>query len=154
MLLDPLEEQLDLPAALVERADGGRRQGELVGQEHQRLARFGVLEADAPQMLRVIAAGGLTVQGDGLVADDAGRAVCRRRVDAVSIHIGLRTGDEESASSVKSIQALEVDIAAIHDVDGAGLRDQSIERMDVMQLAIRDVDEAWGRHAACHPRCG
>src|SRR5712691_6500903 len=56
MLLDPLEEQLDLPAALVEGADGGRWQGELVGKEHQRLARFCILEADAPQMLRVIAA--------------------------------------------------------------------------------------------------
>src|SRR5450432_1482131 len=106
MLLDPLEEQLDLPAALVEGADGGRRQGELVGKEHQRLARFWILEADAPQMLRVIAAGGLTVQGDGLVTDDAGRAVRRRRVDAMSIDIGLRTGDEECASSVKPMQAL------------------------------------------------
>jgi hypothetical protein len=37
MLLDPLEEQLNLPAALVELADGGGRQGEMVGDEHELL---------------------------------------------------------------------------------------------------------------------
>jgi hypothetical protein len=45
MLLDPFEEQFDLPAAFVERADGRGRQPELVGEEHQRSARFGVPQA-------------------------------------------------------------------------------------------------------------
>ena len=44
VLLDPLEEQLDLPAALVERTDGQRRQDRVVGQEDQGLACLGVLE--------------------------------------------------------------------------------------------------------------
>ena len=35
MLLDPLEEQLDLPSALVKGADGHGRQTELIGEEHQ-----------------------------------------------------------------------------------------------------------------------
>ena len=49
MLLDPLEEEFHLPAAFVERADGGGRKREVVGDEDQRLAGLGVLEADAPQ---------------------------------------------------------------------------------------------------------
>ncbi len=44
MRLDPLEEQLDLPAALVERTDRQGRELEMVGQKHQRLGCFGVLE--------------------------------------------------------------------------------------------------------------
>ena len=52
MLLDPFEEQFDLPAALVERADRRGRQPELIGEEHQRFSRFGVPEADAPQVFR------------------------------------------------------------------------------------------------------
>ena len=52
MELDPLEEELHLPAAFVERADGGDRKGEVVGDEHQRLIGFGVLEADAPRKPR------------------------------------------------------------------------------------------------------
>ena len=59
MLLDPFEEKLDLPAALVEGADRGCRQGELVGEKHQRLFQFGVLEANAAQMIRIVLAGGV-----------------------------------------------------------------------------------------------
>ncbi len=50
MLLDPLKEQLHLPACLIERAEGGCRQDEVVGQEHQRLAGLVVFKADAAQM--------------------------------------------------------------------------------------------------------
>ena len=37
VLLDPFEEEFDLPAAFVECGDGGRRQSGVVGEEHQRL---------------------------------------------------------------------------------------------------------------------
>jgi len=36
----------------------------------------------------------------------------------------------------------EIDIAPIHDVDCARLREQQVERVNVVQLAIRNVDEA------------
>ena len=47
MLVDPLEEQFDLPARLVERTDGACRQDELVGEEDERRGGFGILETDA-----------------------------------------------------------------------------------------------------------
>ena len=53
VLFDPLEEQFDLPATLVERADRERWQRGVVGQEDQRFARLRVLEWNAPQMLRI-----------------------------------------------------------------------------------------------------
>ena len=40
VLLDPLEEQLDLPAALVERSDCQRRQSHVIGQEDECFARL------------------------------------------------------------------------------------------------------------------
>ena len=52
--------------ALVEGADGGGRQHALVGQEHQRLARLWVFEANAPQMLGVVLAGLKAGERDGL----------------------------------------------------------------------------------------
>ena len=50
MLLDPLEEQFDLPAALVQSGNGQRRQDGVVGQEHQRFASFQIFEPDAPHL--------------------------------------------------------------------------------------------------------
>ena len=82
MLLDPFEKQLDLPATFVEGADRGGRRGELVCQKHQRLSGFGVLEADTAQMIRIVLAGGVAIQRDGLVGDDADRPLGRRGVDA------------------------------------------------------------------------
>src|SRR5271168_3374631 len=54
MLLDPFEEQFDLPATFVESADGRRWQAELVGEEHQRSSRLGVPQADAPQVFGIV----------------------------------------------------------------------------------------------------
>jgi hypothetical protein len=48
MLFDPLEEQLDLPTALVDLGDSEGRQREFVGQEDESSVQFGVVESDAP----------------------------------------------------------------------------------------------------------
>jgi len=77
MLLDPFEEQLDLPTATIKIGNALRRQVEMVGQEDQRLALgiFDLCTSDRRwKMLLRIKAG----QRAQLIADDAGRAVCRR----------------------------------------------------------------------------
>ncbi len=49
MLLDPFEEQFDLPTALIELRDGPCGHGEVVGQKDQRLAGLRIAIADAAQ---------------------------------------------------------------------------------------------------------
>ena len=89
MLLDPFEEQLHLPSTFVQRADRQRRQRELIGQEHQYLACLGVAEADAPKVGRVAFGGVVTVERDGLVADQSGAAIHWRRVHTARIEVSL-----------------------------------------------------------------
>jgi hypothetical protein len=43
---------------------------------------------------------------------------------------------------MQPMEAGEIDVAAIHDVDGARFREQQVESVDVVQLAVRNVDEA------------
>ena len=50
----------------------------MVGQEYQHLAGAGVLEADAAQVRRIMPVALLALEGDGLVAEDTGRAIRRR----------------------------------------------------------------------------
>ena len=116
MLLDPREEQIDLPAAHIESADGRCRKGALVGDEHQRLARLGVLEADAPQVLAIELAGLDAGERNGLVADDTAGPVGRRGVDPSCIYVRLGTRDEERAGWMEGMKPREVDVATIHDV--------------------------------------
>ena len=47
---------------------------------------------------------------------------------------------------MQGVQALEVDVAAIHDVVGARLGNQQVEDVDVVNLAVGDFDE--GRDVA------
>ena len=41
------------------------------------------------------------------------------------------------------MEAGEIDIGAIHDIDGARFRDQQVERVDIGEFAVRNMDKAW-----------
>ena len=141
MLLDPLEEEFDLPPTAIELGDGERRQGEVVGQEDQRLAGFRILEPNAAE--RCIEALALVEadEGDGLVADQPGRAIDWMRVAALGLEVRLAAGHEEAAGLVEAVETLEVEEAAIHDVERAGLGQELIEDVDLVHLAVADIDE-------------
>ena len=57
MLLDPLEEQFNLPAAAVQFGDAERGQREVVGEEDEVLLGVGVIVAYTPQLLGIGGAG-------------------------------------------------------------------------------------------------
>jgi len=42
---------------------------------------------------------------------------------------------------MQPVQAQEVDVATIHDVEGASFRNQLIEAVHVVQLAVADMDK-------------
>jgi len=67
VLLDPFEEQLDLPAGLVDLSDRGGGQSEVVGQEHEVLSGFRVAVTNSAKRDRA-ASRLAAVHVDGLVA--------------------------------------------------------------------------------------
>ena len=152
MLLDPFEEQFHLPAQLVERADRGGRKVEGIGQKDQRLAVLGILEANAPQVLGIVSLRVEAIQGDTLVAHDPVGLVASVGIDPMRRQIRLGAGDKEGPSLMQRIEAGEIDIAPIHDVEGTRLRYQQIECVDVRHLAVGDVNE--GRDGAAQIQQG
>ena len=87
-----------------------------------------------------------TGKNDGLIADQSRGAVDGMRITTLSLEIRFAAGHEEAAGFVKAVQPLEVEIAAIHDVERAGLGQQLIEDVDLVHLAVADVEE--GRDVA------
>ena len=57
----------------------------------------------------------------------------------LEIRLGAR--DEESTRQMQAMQASEVDITPIHDVDRASFRSQQIQCMYIVQLAVGDMDK-------------
>ena len=63
-------------------------------------------------------------------------------MDPVGVEIGFGRSYEEHAGLVRHVQPGEIDLSAIHQVGRARLGKQQIKRVNVMQLAVRNVDEA------------
>jgi len=141
MLLDPFEEEFDLPAAAIELGDGQRRHGEVVGQKDQRLARFWIAIADAAHGDGIIVLGVQAGEHHGLVETQAGGFVHGAGVTPGAAEVVFGAGDEESATLVDAMPAGEVEIAAIHEVERAGVPDELVEDIDVMHTARGDNDD-------------
>jgi hypothetical protein len=60
----------------------------------------------------------------------------------MSVEIGLGASHEEGACLMQPAQAAKVDIPSIHDVDGTSLGYQHVKRVNIVQLAVRDMDKA------------
>src|SRR2546423_7459541 len=89
-------------------------------------------------MFGVTPAGIVTIESNGLIADDPNGTVARGGIDPVGIHVRFGTGDKEGAGQMQPMEPDEIDIAAIHHVDGARFREEQIERVDIVQLAVRE----------------
>src|SRR6266446_2754900 len=142
ILFDPTKKKFHRPAALVQGANGQRRQSRVIGQEHQRLVRFRVLEADTTHVLWVMLATVEAVQRYGLVADNTGGSVGRARVDAPCIYVPFGAGDKEASGLMQTKQPFEVEVAAVHDIEGAWLESQDIQDVDIVEFPVADVNEA------------
>jgi len=68
VLLDPFEEQFDLPAATIELRDGQCGQFEIVGEKHKSPVVLGVVEGDATQGVRIEFRGLDAAENNRLVA--------------------------------------------------------------------------------------
>ena len=141
MLLDPFEEEFDLPAAAIEFGNGQRGHGEVVGQKDQRLARFWIAIADAAHGDGIIVLGVKPGEHHGLVETQAGGFVHGAGVTAGAAEVLFGAGDEESAALMNPMPAGEVEIAAIHDVERASFPGQLVEDVDIMNTASGDNDD-------------
>ena len=141
VLLDPFEEQLHLPTLAVQVGNQLGLQSEVVGQKHQALA--GVVLDDHPAQRRgVILARIMCRQHARLIAQH-GRIdpIHWVRVTPLELGIALGSGDKEGLRLVNHEQPCEVQVAPIHQVKRARLQDQIVHHIDLVRLAVGDVNE-------------
>ena len=56
-------------------------------------------------------------------------------------NVGFGAHDEEGRTEREAVQSLEIDVAAVHDVERPGLRPDLVEDVDVMHFAVRNADK-------------
>lgn len=141
VLLNPFEEQLDLPAALVIVGDLGRIAIGDVGQQDNILIVFRIDQANPSQGFRVTMLALLSRQPDDLVTLQPARRIDRRRGFPVESQVLFGPDHKAAATGVQVIQALVIQIGAIHDVDAAGQDRDYIQDVYIVGLAVGDMDK-------------
>ena len=144
VLLDPLEKEFYLPPAFVKRSNRERGQRGVVGQKHQRLARLGIVEPAAPQVLGVVLAGVETIEHDALVADHPRGLVGLGRVHSAGVDTALSTRDEEFPGLMHLVKLGEVQITPIHHVERARLHWQDVQHFDVVPFSLAKSISTFG----------
>ena len=143
MLLDPFEEQFDLPAGLVQPRDGQSRFAEVVCQKHEFLARRRIGVSDATQGVGVAVMRVKAFQNNRLIETDAHALLDRMGITALEPEVVFGPGDKEGSVAMDTVQSREVQITAVHDVERAGFDGQVVEDVDVVNLAGGNNDKGW-----------
>ena len=141
VLLDPFEKQFDLPALAVQVCNQLGFEGEVVGQKRDALASV-VFDHHTSQRGGIVLAGIKDGQPTCLIAHDV-------RVDPVygvgvtplEFGIGLGASDEEGVGLMDHKQSLEIQVPTIEQVIRARLDVQQIQGVDLVGLAVADVNE-------------
>ena len=104
MLLDPFEEQFDLPALTIQVGNEFWLQGEVVGQKRNALSCF-VLDHHSAQRCRIVLAGIEHREHTDLIADDGGSAAIHRiGVASPELRVALCTRHEEGLGLMNYVQ--------------------------------------------------
>ena len=142
MLLDPAEQEFDLPSALVEGCNLNCRAFEIVGDESDRPA-FVTFDLDASQWDRqtgIALAGERYIGiGDDLEPIATGLAhvamLCRAQA-----RVGFDPRNQESLGGVDLLPPAKVIIAFVENVGGAGFEFGLTADLDVVDGRIRNLD--------------
>ncbi len=129
-----------LPAVLADLGDGGCREVQVVGQEHQRRAVVAD-ELDPPQQMGAVLLRLDARQADHVVADHATVLRDRSLLDHLVGGVVLHPGDEPDPLVVPATEQLVVDVAAVDDQHAVRRQFQRLSDADVVDLASGDHAE-------------
>ena len=141
VLLDPFEKQFDLPALAVQVCNQLGLESEVVGQKSYSLARL-VLDHHASQRGGIVLTGIKDGQHTYLVAHDIRvGSVYGIGVTPLELGIGLGAGDEEGVGLLDHKKSLKIQVPAIEQVIGARLDVEQVQGVDLVGLAVADMNE-------------
>ena len=141
VLLDPFEKEFDLPAVFVDRRNGQRGQVEVIRNKDKRFASLGIHIANAPDPFGVVPLSLCSFESNNLVAPQAAPGVDVVRFDHIKAHVALGPQNEECAAAMNPVEALEIDISPVHDIDASGLEQNRIEDVHVVNAPVCDADK-------------
>ena len=124
-------------------ADGDGWQVEVIGQERQMTLSLFIEEANAAERVGIFLARCCRGQHDRVIGAKSDARIHRARVSPSQKNAFLGARDEERAAAVKDMKAGEINVRAIHDVEGVGLGHDGVKDIDVVHFSIGNLNESW-----------
>lgn len=141
VLLDPLEEKFNLPAALVNRGNGKGGKIEVICKKDQPFPRSRIDITDASQPTGIIPLPFFGLKPDSLVAPQAGRFIDRPRFKDIETCVAFGADHEIRTGRLDSEQSGEIQITTIKNVDASGVVVDLVHEVDVVDRTIGDPYE-------------
>src|SRR5690349_12939521 len=135
MLLDPAEKQFDFPTTPIQLGDRQSGQEKIVGEKHKTFLTRPIEVAHPAQSFGITPLGHGIVEHHDLIALQAGLLVDDLRIQPPAIESLFRSRHKESSGQLDAIESFEVEVAAVHEVNGTGFPDQLIEDIDFVNLS-------------------
>jgi hypothetical protein len=101
------------------------------------------LKSNPSELTGVMSLGSIASKDDRLIADHASLSIVGLGVNTPQLRVVLGPDDKERAGLTQRMQTLEVEVATIHDVKGAGLGWQEVQYVDFVHLPVADVNKGW-----------
>ena len=141
MLFNPFEEQLYLPSALVELGDRKSRKDKIVCQKNELFFPFGVEVFYTAEFFWITRQRFGCNQHYGLITLQTVRSIHRMRVDSSEPCIFFGPCDEKGEELSQDVKPFEVQISAVHDIEGSRFWNQDVKDIDVMACSLGDFDK-------------
>ena len=141
VLLDPTEEQLDLPTQFIEESDVQGWQEKVVRQEGQKSIVLPIQESNPTKMFGIFEFGFNPGQDDGLIADQVHRFIDGMRIEAAGLETRQRPNDEESSMLMKRVKAGEVHVPTIQHIEGSRFGQEFVEGPHIVDFSICHMDK-------------
>lgn len=143
VLFDPLEEEFNLPAVLVDR--GNRKSGEIevVCKKDQPFPGFRIYITDTSQSSGKVPLSLFGSEADSLVAPQASCFIDRPRFDDIETHVAFGTDHEIRTGGLDSEQSGEIEITTIKNVDASRVVIDLIHEVNIVDRTVGDPHEYW-----------
>ena len=141
MLFDPAEEELHLPALLVNIGDGYGGNGKDIGQVDKAFLGVYVYVGHSAQGLRVGRSGFFGCENNALIGTKPQRFVHFLRIEAAAPKIALGANHKESGKEIHGIEPRKVYVSTIHGDDGIFFQGKNIQNVDIVYFAGSQADK-------------
>jgi hypothetical protein len=113
----------------------------IIGQKGQIPVVLSVIESDSAELFGIGIVGIEPCEHDRLIASQIRGLIHGSRIKPAALKVGLGPDEEKGLTLMKNIEPAEIEVAAVEDIETAGLGEEVIQNTDVVDFSFCYLDK-------------